>query len=248
MSNKENILNELKEISPLVATIPFLNVFMVDQDYFNTLQPVVMAKINAEKTDTFQQNFTVPDGYFENLSENIFKRIRSSENEVALELAYISPLIAGISNKEIYIAPIGYFDRLTFIGKPKTQPAKIVRISRARSVFKYAAAAVITGLLGISIINITDNKTTGPQEVKSGHTPSILKDADAIIKAGSFDETLQTVSDKEIEKYLQQNGQDVNAALVASSTDEADKLPEAADYLLDENVLENYLKENNLKN
>jgi hypothetical protein len=248
MNNKENILNELKEISALVATVPFINVFTLDQDYFNTLQLVVVAKINAEKTDVFQQNFTVPDGYFENLSENIFKRIRAGEHEAALELADISPFIAGISNKETYTAPNGYFDRLTFISEAKAQPAKIVRMSRAQSVFKYAAAAVITGLLGISIINITDNDTPSSQEVIASQTASVLKDADAIIKAGSFDETLQTVTDKEIEKYLQQNGQDVNAALVASSTDDADKLPEAADYLLDENVLENYLKENNLKN
>lgn len=248
MNTKENILNELKEISAVVATVPFINVFTVEGDYFSTLQPIVMARINAEMTNTSQHNFRVPEGYFENLSENIFKRIRAGENEVALELEDISPLIAGISNKETYTAPKGYFDGLTFISEIKTQPAKIVRMSRARAVFKYAAAAVITGLLGLSIINITDNNTTGPQEVITGQTASILKDANAIIKAGSFDETLQTVSDKEIEKYLQQNGQDVNAALVASSTDDADKLPEAADYLLDENVLENYLKENNLKN
>ncbi|MFN0083412.1 MAG: hypothetical protein ACKVOM_12950 [Ferruginibacter sp.] len=248
MNTRENILNELKEISSLVATVPFINVFTVDGDYFSALQPVVMARINAEKIDTFQQNFTVPDGYFENLSENILKRIRAGENEAALELANISPLIAGIFNKETYTAPIGYFDGLTFISEPKVQPAKIVRMSLVRSVFKFAAAAVIIGLLGISIINITDNNTNSPQEIIAGQTASVLKDANAIIKAGSFDETLQAVSDEEIKKYLQQNGQDVNAALVASSTDDADKLPEAADYLLDENVLENYLKENNLKN
>lgn len=248
MNNKENILNELKEISALVATVPFINVFTVDQDYFNTLQPVVMARINAENSNAFHQNFTVPDGYFENLSENIFKKIRAGEKEAVLELADSSPLIAGIANKETYSVPIGYFERLTFIGEPKTQPAKIVHMSRARSVFKYAAAAVITGLLGISVINMTDNDTPSSKEVIGGQAASILKDANAIIKAGSFDETLQTVSDKEIEKYLQQSGHDVNAALVASSTDDADKLPEAADYLLDENVLENYLKENNLKN
>lgn len=248
MNTKEDILSELKEISAIVASVPFINVFTVDGDYFSTLQPVVMARINTEKIDTSQHNFTVPEGYFENLSESIFKRIRAAENEVAIELADISPLMAGIMNKETYTAPIGYFDGLTFISEPEIQPAKVVRMSRTRTIFKYAAAAVITGLLGISIFNITDNNTDGPPEGISSQTASILKDANAIIKAGSFDETLQTVSDKEIEKYLQQNGQDVNAALVASSTDDADRLPEAADYLFDENVLENYLQENNLKN
>ena len=51
-----------------------------------------------------------------------------------------------------------------------------------------------------------------------------------------------------MEQYLSQNGQDINAALVASSMDnEEGSLPDAADYLLDENTLNDFLKENNLK-
>ena len=247
MNTNENILNELKEISSTVAAIPFVNVFTVPVDYFNTLQPVVMATISAAmKTDPFQ-NLIVPDGYFENLSDSIFKKIKAAENEVTIELSYISPLIAGIITKETYAAPEGYFGALTFVNQQKTEVAKVVKINRTKFVFKYAAAAVITGLLGISVINITYTNTKKPEEVIVSQTASVLKNADAILKTGSFDATLQTLSDNDIQQYLEQNGHDVNAALVASSTDEVDKLPEATDYLLDENVLENYLKDNNLK-
>jgi len=37
MTDRKDILNELNTISPVVAGIPFVNVFVVPQGYFNRL-------------------------------------------------------------------------------------------------------------------------------------------------------------------------------------------------------------------
>jgi hypothetical protein len=246
MNNREDILAEINGISPSVAAIPIVNVFTVDATYFTILPKEILAKINVAYAVDSSKNLLVPDGYFESLPGNILKKIYALENDINAELKEISPILAGIESKETYSVPAGYFNGLTFLNKQK-ELAKVTSINKTRSFFKYAAAAVITGLLGLSIVNIVD-KNDKPTDIKvTAETVTASTQPNTVLMNSSFDEALQNVSDNEIEQYLQKSGQDVNAALVASSTDDVDKLPEATDYLLDENVLENYLKENNLK-
>ena len=249
MNNREDILVEMKNISATVAAIPVVNVFTVDEAYFSTLPIIIMAQINVGDSLKSARNLTVPEGYFNSLAGNILSKIHALENDVTAELKEISPLLAGIDNKETYTAPQGYFDELKFVEKQQ-DTAKVISINKPRSIFKYAAAAVITGLLGLSIVNIVDNNNNNAVDplTTTAQTISASAPTSPLALNGSFDEALKNISDNEIEQYLQKGGQDVNAALVASSTDDVDKLPEATDYLLDENVLENYLKENNLNN
>ncbi len=247
MSNREDILVEIKSISVTVAAIPFVNVFHVDDAYFSTLPEIIIAHINAGNAFTSTKNLAVPEGYFESLAANILNKIYAHENGVAAELSEISPLLADIENKETYKVPESYFNNLTFVGE-QPETAKVISLSNPRSFFKYAAAAVITGLLGLSIVNIVDNNKAVDPLITTAETTLGSTQQNSLALNGNFDEALKNISDNEIEQYLQKNGQDVNAALVASSTDEVDRLPEASDYLLDENTLENYLKQNNFKN
>ena len=244
MNNRANILTEINGISNTVASIPFVNVFAVDADYFTSLPQVILAKINTADS---LNNLTVPHGYFESLTGNILTKIHALENDVTVELKEISSLIAGIENKETYTAPEGYFKEVSFFNNNR-KSAKVIAINKPRLFFKYAAAAVITGMLGLSIVNIVDRNNPQTTIKTTLETITGATKPNTVLMNGSFDEALQNVSDNEIEQYLQKSGHDVNAALVASSTDDVDKLPEATDYLLDENILENYLKENNLKN
>ncbi len=247
MNNRADILTEINGISKTVASIPFVNVFTVDATYFPSIAQVIMAKIYEEDSFDSSNNFSVPDGYFESLAGNILTKIHALENDVTVELKGFSSLLAGIENKETYTVPAGYFNELSFLNRQQ-EPAKIIAIDKRSSFFKYAAAAVITGLLGLSIVNIVDKNNTENSIKTTAETITGSTKPNTVLMNGSFDDALQNVSDNEIEQYLQKSGQDVNAALVASSTDDVDKLPEATDYLVDENVLENYLKTINLNN
>ena len=246
MNNREDILAEIESVSAFVAAIPFVNVFTVEDTYFSRLPEIIMAQINVGNAIGSSKKLTVPDGYFESLAGNILNKIHALENDVTAELSEISPLLAGIENKKTYTVPDGYFNKLSFVEQKET--ATIISINKPRSFFKYAAAAVITGLLGLSIANIVNNSSSSDPVTTTAETITASTQTNTVALNGSFDEALKNISDNEIEQYLQSDGQDVSAALVASSTDDIEKLPEATDYLLDENVLENYLKENNLNN
>ena len=247
MNNREDIFMEINNISASVAAIPFVNVFTVEETYFSKLPEIITSQINIGNDINPAKNLTVPEGYFESLAGNILNKIYALENDVTAELNEISPLIAGIENKETFTVPARYFDELTFLSRQK-QTTKIIAFDKSRSFFKYAAAAMITGLLGLGIVNIFDNDNTATNITTTAQVTTGTNLHNTVIMNESFDEAMKSVTDIEIEEYLQQSGQDVNAALVASSTDDTDKLPEVTDYLLDENVLENYLKENDLKN
>lgn len=248
MRNREDILNELREISPAVAAVPFVNVFTVGAAYFEGIEAEWRARITADSFYADKGAFTVPQGYFENLAGNIMNRIRQEENiSAADEMKQLSGVIAGIGNKNIFTVPERYFENLSPNIETKA-PVKIVQMTNRRSVFRYAAAAVITGLLGISIINISDKGPTVRQD-DTARMAAVMQKANDIIKNNSFDKELNSLSDEDLEAYLSDNRQDVNAAVVAASaSDKAETLPEAADYILNENTLDEFLDENNLKN
>jgi hypothetical protein len=240
MLERENILNELTAISPLVASIPRVNVYRVDINYFDGIRAELQARIIASNFIAPQNNFDVPQGYFENLPTNILAKIKAQENnEVFAEMETLSTTIAGIGNKNVYTVPQGYFEQLAM---PTIVSAKVVKMG-SRSIFKYAAAAVVVGLLGFGAMKFIANTKTNTE------TLAVVKQANEILKSNSFDATFASVSDKDIEKYLLQNGEDVNAALVAASMDDNNTtLPDADDYLFDDKTLDNFLNENNLKN
>lgn len=240
MLERENILNELNAISPLVASVPRVNVYKVDENYFDGIRAELQARIIASNFIAPQNKVDVPAEYFENLPNNILAKIKAQENNVVLtEIETLSPTIASIGNKNVYTVPQGYFEHLAMSSKSS---AKIVKMG-SRSIFKYAAAAVVVGVLGFGAMKFIANTKT------NNETIAVVKEANKILEKNSFDATFASVSDKDIEKYLSQNGEDVNAALVAASiNDENTTLPEVDDYLMDDNTLDNFLNDNNLKN
>ena len=246
MKLSPDIQNELNEISPIVAAVPYVNPFHIDNEYFESILPELKARIAADSFYVFASPLTVPEGYFEGLAGNVLQKIREEENNTVDELRRLSPMIAAIGKKNIFTVPVGYFEELKMAAIKET-PAKVFKMNPARSVFRYAAAAVITGLLGLSVINIVD-KNGIKDSIEQTATVNIQQTANEILKTGSFEKELNTLSDSDIITYLKDNGEDVNAALVATSiTDEA-LLPDASEYLTDENTLDDYLNQNNLKN
>jgi hypothetical protein len=272
------IQHELKELGPVLASISNRNVYTVPNGYFNKVPVDIMQAITGE-TAVSSFNSSVPQGYFENLAGEIMEKIKSgSENE-----SDISSSLQPLRNAQTYRIPAGYFDALSnniitsiqhlnaietgesklldavkhinpyhvpagyFDALPGNieamlpQPAKVIVMRRRATFFNYAAAAVITGILGLSLFSIFDKKQT------TTDTGTVMAQADKIIKTNSFDEVLSTVSDADIVSYLQSSGEDVNAAMVASAAD-GKNLPEEVDYLIDDKTLDKLLLDLNIAN
>jgi hypothetical protein len=83
MTQKDNILQELKELK-------------------------------SSLTLAAQQNaYTVPAGYFEGLVAQVLNRIKAMEAaDASEELAYLSPMLKGLSKDMPYSVPAGYFEGL----------------------------------------------------------------------------------------------------------------------------------------
>jgi len=123
MPVENHILNELNIISQTVANIPRLPVF------------------------------TVPENYFAEFPGKLMEKIRE---DAKIETELISPLLGGIQKKNPFSVPDGYFSTFEEQLKKSTlpvvmpEPAKVIRMTGTRQVWKLSVAAMVAGVIGIA--------------------------------------------------------------------------------------------------
>jgi hypothetical protein len=121
MDNRTTILNELREISPVVAGIGPGIPYSVPAGYFNELPANILLKINMGEVESPTLSpiskspvYEVPAGYFEGLAATVLNRIKaSSATSPQEELAFISPLLNRLDKKSPLTMPAGYFNELS---------------------------------------------------------------------------------------------------------------------------------------
>jgi hypothetical protein len=239
MKHKDDILNELKAISPLLASIEKINTFTVPVGYFENLSTQLISFINANDRKIVQNNNKIPGndvpaGYFDNLADEILSKIKNQQLDNAKEeIKSLSPILYPLQPINTFEVPIGYFDTVSdaILSKLQLQPAaKIISIRKYSRYFKYAVAAIFVGAIALATFKFTHNNTSTP-------LPQYVLDGE---KIQNVDDALAKIDDADIVKYLQANGEDIDAILVANTTDDKD-LPSEEDYLYNENALDNYL-------
>lgn len=270
MERSVDILNELNEISPLVAGICRGNVFTVPQGYFESIAHTLMICINNE----FSGGEYVPAGYFDDLSNTILSKI---EGTVLNELQELSPFMAGIKKinpfevpanyfemtpvdiaaqveeenislllKDVnklqpFEVPAGYFEQLAVNVLTKLREesgAKIIAMPKRRNVIlKYAAAAVFTGLVTLGVY-----KYTGNGSVVNIETPVVT-----VMDEQKFEETLNSLNEDDIVKYLEKNGSENDVATLTLGIDETN-LPDQEEYFTDDATLDKFLEDIELTN
>ncbi|MGB4935403.1 MAG: hypothetical protein WBO30_00195 [Ferruginibacter sp.] len=241
MENRQDILNELQELSPTLAAIEKLNVFTVPQGYFTQLPDDITIGIGIEYGNRAQViepiADDVPTGYFDSLAGSIMVKIKAGEEDAVSEIRALSPMLYSIQNEAIYQVPPGYFENLPGAIVNKVIPqTKVVKMQgRTRAFFKYAVAAAFTGVMALGVFQFTQpaDEFVLPEYVTAG------------LQVENVDMELAKISDADIVKYLEASGTDVNAAMVANSIDK-NELPAQEDYLLDDQALDNYLNSINI--
>lgn len=107
------------------------------------------------------QVFTVPDGYFDQLPDQILGRIRALEADHAEEIASLSPLLAGMSRKMPMSVPEGYFGEARIPSETSEKTAAPV-ISMTQNRFRgFAIAASVIAILGFGALLYTMNQQQG---------------------------------------------------------------------------------------
>ena len=243
--------------SNLLSNITTPSSIQVPEGYFESLADNILNKIKEQESALEElcslspmlhsiQNenvFTVPQDYFELLSGAVLNKIKTAETP-AEELGSLSPMLYSIQNENVFTVPKGYFENLPneILNTVAPQQAKVVTIQkRTVTFFKYAVAAVFTGAMVLGVFKFTQNKNS---------IDPIIANGTQIAKENKFDEELAKINDVDIIKYLENNNEDVDAALVANTVDE-NELPSREDYLNDDKALDKYLDNidlNDLKN
>jgi hypothetical protein len=173
MTQNNNILQELKDLKSSLAGLAAQNIYSVPDGYFEGLAGQVMNRIKAMEAANAgeelgylspmlsniskQLPYTVPAGYFEGIEKKLIPSVRESNDYLQMEpfgqtateeLESISPLLSGLKKQNPYTVPQGYFENIA-TGMPaqaNKQETKVVSIG-SRKWFRYAAAAIITGVI-----------------------------------------------------------------------------------------------------
>lgn len=245
-----------EEEKSLKTDSPFHSSMDLPAGYFDGLADSILARIKAQQNESAAaelrslspmlysiQNenvFTVPAGYFDGLDDTILANIKAQQNEsAAAELRSLSPLLYSIQNENVFTVPTGYFETLanTLITAVQPRVAKVVVMrKRSFSFMKYAVAAAFTGMMALGVFKFTNSGTDSNSKLDA-----VVLNGLQINKDKTFDQEFAKVSDEDIIKYLQVNGENVDAQTVANQTLDEKELPAQADYLMDDKALDKYL-------
>jgi hypothetical protein len=176
MNVKNEISEELRSLSALVATISRQTPYEAPEGYFTSFPDVMMQRIGGWKKAK-SMNFSVPQGYFEGFAQSVLDRIKDASKtgsgptkqakdtaeSAQAELAPLSPLLAQASRKMPYSVPEGYFDEI----------APILSVLRGSN--PYSLPAGYFDRLATEIQAKTAETATRPAKVVTFNAPAALR-------------------------------------------------------------------------
>jgi hypothetical protein len=238
MAHSNNILQELNELESSLASLPVQSTYSVPEGYFEGLAQQVLNRVKAMEAGNAGEELThlspvlkdmskkmpymVPAGYFDELGERMLDMVKSIGQTAAEELQQLSPLLGSLKKEMPFNVPQGYFETVAIPQTEEKPAAKVVSLS-SRKWFKYAAAAMIIGVISTLFViikksNVDPNKNPGgwvAKQMKNVSTDDInnfieltdetLPQKEVIASAEKKEEVkqlLQDVSDKEIQEFL----------------------------------------------
>ena len=179
----------------------------------------------------------MPDGYFTELANNAITGAKAVEF-VNDELENLSPLISSLKEKNVYEIPEGYFENIAgeVINKIKPQQAaKVISINKKTNWLRYAAAAVMIGVIATTVIFLFNNK-------KQNYTDYNF----ARLDDKQLTDSLHNMNDEDILNYMQSHN--ISMADAGSSVASLDLNDDDADDILadvSDNELQQYMDEHN---
>jgi hypothetical protein len=268
MNTKQHIQQELKNISPLLSNLQKQQVYTLPAEYFEVLPQQIMDKIwDTEKDssqtppgyfETFagklleriktedltaandtphwlsalkhQPTYLVPQHYFD----------AASQRMVTATIEKYDHLLKATAPATPYEIPANYFEQLPAQLLQQVATAKVVKITTAKRLLQWAAAAVVVGIMAGALYYYT--------QAPAAHATLMTSIEEGIkMNDKQFEEKLSNLTDEEISQYIQQYGneadvQQITAALANEDEDDNDgDMPMSDEKLMDEimNVLDN---------
>ena len=249
---------ELSSMSPVLLSLKSKNVFSIPDNYFDTINDSIIFSIKKLGKDNFQEElanlspllfslknknvFTVPHNYFEVTSSAILAKLKNNNIDNSdEELKTLSPLLRSLKKENVFSFPDNYFESFADnVYKTLTpQSAKVVTINSKKSWWKYAAAAIVTGVIAVSSLLVFNTSSPKNSNVTAA-LPDYIKTSFQYKTEDDLNAGIAKLSDADIIKYLEKNGNAMDNELLINNTD-VSEMPSQSDYLTDENTLNEYL-------
>ncbi|HEX5654382.1 MAG TPA: hypothetical protein VFX58_14970 [Chitinophagaceae bacterium] len=257
MPQNNNILQELKELESTLHDKPSQNVYSVPGGYFENLAEQVLNRIRATEAGSVEieisflsplvasigrnMPYSIPTDYFEDLETRLSPvkqdQVYESSRE---ELESISPLLSGLKKAMPYSIPADYFESLA--PQPVIKP-KVVSFS-SRPWFRYAAAALVTGIIATTFFLLNRREKIDPsnnsytwvekkmKKVSTDEIQQFVQLADetlaqkeivaSVSKSNEVKEMIKDIPAREIEEFLNE----ISAAEPAADEQRASSLSE----------------------
>ncbi|MEO7802581.1 MAG: hypothetical protein ABIR81_11300 [Ginsengibacter sp.] len=246
MKHSSQIEQELYDAAPTLAKAGKENVFIIQDNYFNLLSDRILERVTATSVyslATSETVFTTPENYFSKLPGQVMARIKELDNienhNVRKEIEELSPLLASLQDKNVFTVGSEYFSTFNVITKTE---APVVKMQVFNKFWKYAAAAAIAGIMATSALLVEDHNV----KPINGVITSELRLAKTFKSSAQLTKAINELSADDISTYLDQSSTTGDESDLANSVIEKE-LPSSADYLIDENTLNNYLKKIDVK-
>ena len=189
--------------------------YQVPQGYFEGLADTILRRVKASESISVEEEleslspllsrldkknlFSTPSGYFDDLTGNVVAGMKAIDfvNE---ELENLSPLMNSLKTGNVYNVPADYFEGLSssILNKIREQkPAKIVTVSFGKKMMRYAAAAVIAGIIVTTGILFVNNRTSSisPGTIAQSEE-KLQQEALNNVKGASDDELFTFIEDE----------------------------------------------------
>lgn len=225
MNPDNNILQELNEISPLVAGIPKITPYKTTEGYFESARMELLSRSGIGNP------YQISNQYFEAFPNILLQTL---ENESGLSL----PRDTFSQNNPFHI-PDNYFaDFETKLISQLPKHASKGVVKRMNNWKIWSAAACLTGLLGLALFFETNHGN------KNEDWKLSWKEAKSIMEKGNLEQEFNQVNPEELATFLIDQGHDVDAAVMACVAEESDNDEEWI-YLQNEKEIEAFLEESN---
>ena len=209
MTNRFNILNELRDLGSSLTNHTPQNIYEVPHGYFEGFLTHLLIRIKASEAPNVsdelsilspflssipkQNPYSVPSGYFDGLEEKLMEGLRQHADYLTSEeeLTSLSPLLSGLKRENLYAVPDGYFENLTTelsTAVSRKSEAKVIPLT-SRRWFRYASAAVVSGFIVFTGLTYFNRPNNNPVEANKAWA--------------KVEKNVSTLSDKELKDFVQ---------------------------------------------
>ena len=238
MEKNTEILNELQQIAPTLAGLQGINVYSVPAGYFEQLSETIRTIIFLTGKKEIGITSSPPEGYFTSLSDKILEKIRSDQESADEEIRQMSPALHYLRQEAVFSVPENYFDNLADRIVDKVKSDQPAKVISINSRKNWWRYAAVAVIAAIIAVG---SLLIFNNSNDLSHMPAYIRLSEKYRTPAELQQGIASLSTDEIANYLEKNTTVLDDESLINNTN-TNALPAPDDYLLNDDALNDYLK------